>query len=1331
MTTLVLGTVGALVGNALLPGIGGNIGFLVGSLVGNLIDPPKIEGPRRSDLKLQRSEYGQMVPFVWGTGRIAGNVLDQTDLEEHEEKSGGKGGPEVTNYTYSASFLVALATAKRFGDVAILGILRVWADGRLIWDSDSGDDAPFTFYNGAETQTPDPTFEAIHGVGQQPAYRGMAYVVFADYMLTEFGDRIPALEFEVFTDAGVYPWRVATFTLAPDGFGIDSVTYRSGHVTVGSYDSGAGWYYEKTFSIDGVEDTGARFDAPLDYPASHFVPVVNLLAMASWDGWYTKNVFTTAFTANPFGGPVANSVYNSAVYKSNYIYATGYNALTAHVGIARWPATNGVISAETATADTFYDFGWANNQVSLFEVGTSSNEFVYVVDSYNTPMTLNEFSADLTLVRSWDLSAEYAIQAIVAGRTFTVYEQPLTGNLVFAVDRGNVGFKQLFCFILNDDLTLTQVDGIDSDPAGAPTMGPIIELGTSGYVTVGDGIANLNPPAAASMLATIVTDLSDMTGIDGAYDVTELTDDVRWYAIGVQTTVRNAIDPLRRGFFFDAVESDDLVKFRKRDATDSIATLDDDDLDAREYGTEPGTPLQTTRKREQGMPRNVTLRYIDVEMDYQTGVKQSPRLTTLSDSDVTLDLPIGFNANEALQKVWALQLSEWIEREAFSWSTTRKYAWVEPCDKVTVRGRVIRITTKNETPIGVIVWEGVLHRPSVYTQEQTAGSSEGFVPPVPIGAPVPTELVLLDIPVLSQNDSPFGFYAAMGPLFEGPWPGATLYKSVDGGVNYFSVAASNVSSIIGETSSSAAGSPTVSGVLSAYAGGDAVEEASICVVLSDVDSELISINATGLVNGENLCAISRGSAGSPSTLQWELLQFRDAALVAEKTYVLTGFLRGRKDTATSDHADGDQFIFLPVTNVDSPLQDLTQSYLYKAVTFGTTLAESTPYTFINTGVATDEFYEVEAGQLPAYPIVNPTAGSPLISYQASASDNGRLLVFQEAGGATLNLPQTLKAGWHCWVENVGPGDLVIGTNALIDGDGTDLTVISDDGLMLASDGSNYWTMRGIGSHGGVSGGGAPVDAQYLVLEGNAALTNERVVLAGPGITFTETGGSPGTGLTISATTSDAQFYVAEATGTLSNERVLSPGSNIEFSESGGSPPTGVTVNAVGLAPAAAPYYVAGTATGLDAARTLVAGSGITFTDGGGSPPTTTTISVASGTAPKVIQFACSNLTSALTPGTNKAVFRMPYAMTLTGVRASLYVADTGSPAGGITIDINEDGVSILSTKLTIDVGEKTSTTAATPAVISDASLADDAEITVDIDACGGNSKGLVVALIGS
>lgn len=112
---------------------------------------------------------------------------------------------------------------------------------------------------------------------------------------------------------------------------------------------------------------------------------------------------------------------------------------------------------------------------------------------------------------------------------------------------------------------------------------------------------------------------------------------------------------------------------------------------------------------------------------------------------------------------------------------------------------------------------------------------------------------------------------------------------------------------------------------------------------------------------------------------------------------------------------------------------------------------------------------------------------------------------------------------------------------------------------------------------------------------------------------------------------------------------------------------------------------------------------------------------------QIIQLACSDTTTAITAGTSKITFRMPFACTLTAVRASVSTAPTGST---IIIDINESGTSVLSTKLSIDATEKTSTTAAVAPVISDSSLADDAEMTIDFDQVGStiSGVGVVVAL---
>lgn len=99
----------------------------------------------------------------------------------------------------------------------------------------------------------------------------------------------------------------------------------------------------------------------------------------------------------------------------------------------------------------------------------------------------------------------------------------------------------------------------------------------------------------------------------------------------------------------------------------------------------------------------------------------------------------------------------------------------------------------------------------------------------------------------------------------------------------------------------------------------------------------------------------------------------------------------------------------------------------------------------------------------------------------------------------------------------------------------------------------------------------------------------------------------------------------------------------------------------------------------------------------------------------------------LTTGTAKTTFRAPFAATLSEIRASVKSAPTGA---ALTVDVNVASSSVFSTLLTIDAGETTSETAATAAVIGTSAVADDAEITVDIDQVGSTDAGtgLKVAL---
>ncbi|MDK2758261.1 MAG: phage tail protein [Blastomonas fulva] len=197
MATLVLSTVGTLVGGP----IGGALGALIGRAIDQtvLFRPKDREGPRLTDLAVQSSQYGSPFAQVHGRVRVAGTVIWATDLTESRiREGGGKGRPGTTRYSYSVSFAVALSSRP------ISGIGRIWAEGNLLRGADGvfTSDTGFRLHHGFGDQLLDPLIAAAEGVGACPAYRGLAYAVFEDMALEEFGNRIPSLTFEVIGDAG-------------------------------------------------------------------------------------------------------------------------------------------------------------------------------------------------------------------------------------------------------------------------------------------------------------------------------------------------------------------------------------------------------------------------------------------------------------------------------------------------------------------------------------------------------------------------------------------------------------------------------------------------------------------------------------------------------------------------------------------------------------------------------------------------------------------------------------------------------------------------------------------------------------------------------------------------------------------------------------------------------------------------------------------------------------------------------------------------------------------------------------------------------------------------
>lgn len=208
-----------------LGSIGGQKGWLAGGLSPN---PQKISGPRLDDLSVQSSTYGKPIPLIFGPkNRASGNLIWSTGLIEKKKKTeqdgGGKGGggSSTTTTTFSYSVSCAIAVSGR----PINAIKRIWANGKVMFDFESTQFNQTTIdgggilyskkakkatvvkslrvYPGNFTQEPDSIIEAADGVGNVPAYRGTAYVVFESLQLADYGNQIPNITFEIEADTAI------------------------------------------------------------------------------------------------------------------------------------------------------------------------------------------------------------------------------------------------------------------------------------------------------------------------------------------------------------------------------------------------------------------------------------------------------------------------------------------------------------------------------------------------------------------------------------------------------------------------------------------------------------------------------------------------------------------------------------------------------------------------------------------------------------------------------------------------------------------------------------------------------------------------------------------------------------------------------------------------------------------------------------------------------------------------------------------------------------------------------------------------------------------------
>lgn len=937
--------------------------YSLGSGVDAYINAPDQMGPRLDDLRTQMSTYGAPIPFEWGINRHAGTIIWPAILEavEHEHSESAKGGPEIVSFTYTMSFAVLLCEGP------IAGVRRIWANKRLVYDITEGNEGAtqdpalgtMRVYLGTEDQIADPLIEALDG--PSPAYRGYAYVVFEDYDVTEMQGRPPQFEFEVITEGEAIP-------IAPESLG------DGGGSTV--YETGAGvkqiWTVDETGlfiydveSGDLVDTVTLPADAtsitvhagsvwvghsntsssPYPYAASKINGVTHAIDEATMFGYGGSTPLGTlvssggslfGFANNGLGAGARRYPDNvsSGVTVPSLVFHSQEmpdRALFAVAGYGNWMAIASgpldytvatLTNADWPTTSVRHRFAYNTDRDSLFWAAPGEDN-VYKIDLDTNTLSLFITIAD---VHGITYHAGTDLLYVDVGTALYAYS-PATGSLISAHAAAGV---------LTSTILGNSVDTGSNRFYFVSQTGGLWKIPVSGSLT-GDQIP----------LSTIVSDICLRAGLEvGDIDVTELTDSVDGYIIGRQMTARSAIEPLQTAFFFDAVEREDKIAFVKRDGV-TVTTIPIDDRAARESGQDSPDALSIMREFELELPYQCEVEYPDVDADHLIGTQYDRRITTQSRQKLTIALPIVMTAEQA-KKIARTALYEAWQKQGFQWTTSRKYAHLEPTDIVSLATAAAsyqaRITNKREQPNGVIEWEGRLTSLEVYDQTGADAAPTSYVVQT-IYDPGDTILELLDIPMLRDDDDNAGFYVAMAGTLPG-WRGAQLFRSSDGGGNYDDLMAFTTEATIGAATD----------VLGDFTAGNIFDEGSTVTVVMRSGIALTSVTEDQVLNGSNKAAI--GASG-----RWEIIHFKTATLVAADTYELSGFLRGCRGTewATGTHLTGDTFVLASVASWNRlNAGDTGLERLYKAPPVRVRLDDVDSEAFTNTSIGLKPFSPVDA-----------------------------------------------------------------------------------------------------------------------------------------------------------------------------------------------------------------------------------------------------------------------------------------------------------------------------------------------------------------------------------
>lgn len=968
-------------------------------------------GPRITDNRTTTATVGNPVPIVFGTADVAGTIIWLAPFVEHSQTEGGKGGPEQKTFSYTQS--IAIGLCERVDDTAaddigaISGISRIWENGTIVYDIRSQQEAntelgtpaesdidyanrltasaiyaeTFVLYLGTETQTADPTIEAIEGAGNVPAFRALAYIVYPDRQLQlAQGQRHPNFTFELFaTGAGecqtntvysnevLYPWfnsgNVYTYkiqsmrgTIGSSPVGTTYTSFEDGVNAAKDY-SGINQNHLVGYNVPTNSAGGA---GPL-------VPLSGSVAIGSVTSGVTVDPsvlqvnynFTTPLNGiqNVQGTPGSDPASLYRVPGAQWWATTNAGSLSGDQGIILTTHVSAALIGAFPPWDEGYIGGSRFIGWFWFETAT---DLVFHQARFPgpppapcdglTPLINPEgyaIRADGRLIKctNWvkDSSQTYKVlqkfAAGVGGGLIPNYKttHPLSpcvpvsdtvnyDNATFWTDAYNAAVLRSEMpagLVYNTDYPKTQSFGYVLEETVCEANGDMVRLS--------DIVSAICRRAGLTQI-----DVSDLVNIQ-----------IPGYSISGVCDAADIISPLRSIGFFDCVESGDVMKFPTR-GKPVVATFDANDFGCFDGGATGGDgsansgippAVTTSRSDETTMPRSIRLHYKAVSRDYQDGEADSPfRLATTAVDDQDISLPVILTDTQAVQSAEIIWSDAWAAQNSHELSIDQSWSHLEPgdCIGVPIDGVIQRLRIVSDSNAAGILRKLSCVRDSEGAYISFAVAEAPQTVPQTLKLIAPSSAEFLDLPCLQDADSDPGFYVAAqrqngaGNL----WKGATIYKSVDGGSTFTAVF-----SLITEA--------TIGTLVSALPVSEAHtwdNDTVIDVTVASAAFTFESRTDDAVLAGANAAAV--GDDG-----RWEIVQYANATKISDTHWQLSRLLRGRRGT---EHNIGrshinDRLVVISTGDVGRVVLQTTEigaARVYKVVSIGASYASGidTPFT---------------------------------------------------------------------------------------------------------------------------------------------------------------------------------------------------------------------------------------------------------------------------------------------------------------------------------------------------------------------------------------------------